>query len=362
MRSRQIFAVFLGLLAIGFFGSCSNVNFEEKPNSACNGSGVACTSAFENGRKVNLYSVSSVVPEPKADILFVVDNSKSMRSEQLKMAERFRTFTDSLTSIDWRIAITTTDVTSTGMGGKLLSFASCISVLTSQVSNFESLFYNTIQRPEEGSNDERGITSAIRVVQNRKVQGFLRPEAHFSTIVLSDEDERSAGGVIQGYPLTSEDNPSDFVRAIEQYQGEIGTAKSYSFYSIIIKPGDSACLAAQAGQDFKGYEGKLYFELQKFVNAGTGSNNSEVGSICDSDYTKNLRSIADSLVEKIKPIPLPCVPIMEPSNRTLAYTIQRPDAASFALNESRLNERLLDFSPRLPPGTRVDYSFKCYAN
>jgi len=47
----------------------------------------------------------------KIDILFVVDNSKSMYKEQLKMADRFPTFIESIAHMDYQIAIMTTDIT-----------------------------------------------------------------------------------------------------------------------------------------------------------------------------------------------------------------------------------------------------------
>ncbi len=72
-----------------------------------------------------LFRVAGPSPEgPRAaDVLFVIDDSESMREESVSLAEGFSEFVASLTAddqglVDWRIALTTTDAA--GRAGELL--------------------------------------------------------------------------------------------------------------------------------------------------------------------------------------------------------------------------------------------------
>src|SRR4051794_20894940 len=115
--------LFLPTFFVVAFSSCSNVNFQQAPGTKCNSSDLSCSTAIENGQQVNIYSYDVSVPYPKTDILFVVDNSLSMAPEQKLLADGFHGFAQTLAGVDWQIGVTTTDTTSTGMGGKLVKFS-----------------------------------------------------------------------------------------------------------------------------------------------------------------------------------------------------------------------------------------------
>ena len=69
------------------------------------------TPVFKTQRQgLNLYNYD--VGACKADILFVVDNSGSMYEDQVELATRFPKFLEAINNLDYNIAITTTDVSS----------------------------------------------------------------------------------------------------------------------------------------------------------------------------------------------------------------------------------------------------------
>lgn len=363
---RLILVLAFGTFCIGFFGSCSGVKFDEKPIAACNGSSLACSQAVENGQRVNSYNYMYQVPYPKADILFVVDNSKSMALEQQKLAGAFSNFASVLNGLDWQAVITTTDMTTTGMGGKLVDIntsAGPVKILNAQIPNYENAFSTAISgQGENGSNDERGILSALRVIENGEQTGFLRTKSHLAVVVLSDEDERSTYGV-QGFQLTSEEEPRGYVNRVN----EILANAAHSFYSIIIRPGDTACFDDQKKypQTLQGYYGVKYFETQaliakeiygKTLNALTSP---EVGNICGSSYSILMEQIAGKIKERTEDITLPCDPIPDPSK------LNDPNQGRVTLVPNlaySLEGRRLIITPTPSPGQSIQFVFKCHAS
>lgn len=291
------------------------------------------------------------------DILFVVDNSCSMRVEQEKMASAFDEFIEPLEneSLDWRIAIATTDVEKNP--GQLLAFENGEFFLTPQTPGFSDLFKKNIQReetpetclgdsqrPSDGkrlsdnerpSNDERAVFAANWVLKNNPF-GFLRPNTHFAIVIVSDEDERSGfyklrnhylDGMENGPEKTSfinfvsklkrqpEENPEyrkDILSRseletddlpetlIQNVKSILGSRSTLSVHSVIIIPGDLGCLEIQRSQiktklpKALSY-GHLYADLSHpdsdLLSHGHIVRGS-IGSICASNH---LRDVGDDL-------------------------------------------------------------------
>lgn len=77
---------------------------------------------------ISLTSISD-----KVDILFVVDNSKSMKEEQKNMKDRIDGFINKITHLDWQIAVTSTDPRNSEKwgDGKFRTFGNGNSILKS---------------------------------------------------------------------------------------------------------------------------------------------------------------------------------------------------------------------------------------
>lgn len=314
------------------------------------------------------------------DILFVVDNSASMSTEQASMASRFNNFIGTLNAagLDYRIGITTTDISNPTTNpprsinqngalqdGKLIAFGNGSYYLTPSTANITSQFNAAIQRQETAtceaflasstpntpsnylancpSGDERGIYAANLFLMNNSAS-MVRPEAHLAIIFLADEDERSHlydSSSTNAYPLETLDKPATLITNMQA----LGAGKSYSAHSIIVKPGDSACLSVQNGQthNVNGSYGDQYAQ----VTASTGGT---LGDVCAADYTSQLNNIGYSITAHVNEIELGC-----PNPQVISVDFNPvPGAPTWSLQGSKIV-----FSSTLPVNMVVNYSWKC---
>lgn len=369
-------------LAVGFYVGCSPAKFDVS-TANCN-SDTSCV--VVDGKYSYNYSVTAGAG--KVDILIVDDNSASMSFEQKRLAPRFANFIQNLDTkkVDYRIAITTTDVSggSFPQGGKLITMGDGSSFITPKQTNRVSLFNNAIQRPETRncenwianylrdhgassintssysagysqncpSGDERGIYAANLVVQNNP-GSFIRRDAHLSIIFLSDEDERSGLYLTSaGYKLTSMDQPGILTSNVRSYLGD-SKYNSLSVHSIVVK--DNSCLNSQNDQVLgdvpneatrglvTGSIGTVYLT---FAQSSWGI----AADICSSDYTTQLGQIQTNIESRIKDIMLNC------SNPTdLEVNVSGSTVAH------SVSGNVLSFNQYLAAGTTVSLSYKCSA-
>jgi hypothetical protein len=325
-----------------------------------------------------------VVGAGKVDILIVNDNSASMSFEQKRLAPRFQNFIQNLDAkkSDYRIAMTTTDVSSKGMGGKLLPFGSN-AFLTPQVADRLNLFNATIQRPEtrvcenfianwfaaHGNNsgaeyqrqydancpsgDERGIYAANLAVKNNP-SSFIRSDAHLAVIFLSDEDERS--GLYSTdparYPLEAMDQAGTLINNVRSVLGQ-DKFNSLSVHAIVVR--DGTCLASQNSQVLgdtpvestrglvTGSIGTQYLKFTQTTPAWGAA-----ADICSSDYTGQLGQIQTRIENLTKDRLLKCENPTDVSvtfsGSTIAYHVEG---------------KLLKFDQYLTPGSSVVVTYSC---
>ena len=125
-------------------------------------------SVYKNFQEQTEYLQFSYFQRNKVDILFVVDNSTSMRQEQKKISQRFSNFIKHISHLDWHIGIITTDGRRKSQprtsDGKLIPFSNGDYFLTSALGTEEaqSLFAQNIRRRESGSDQETGIYTTYR--------------------------------------------------------------------------------------------------------------------------------------------------------------------------------------------------------
>lgn len=386
MRSPMIkpyWKLFLSLGLVSYFLACSPVKFSKSPAPDCQGSGLACVQTCTDEGCFEKFQDVKTVGAGAVDILFVNDNSGSMSYEQKHMAEKFPNFIQSLGDIDFRIAMTTTDVAGTTnasgvprvpsrQDGALLDFGSGQKYIDRTTSNAATLFASTVVRNETRqceengyqtsqcpSGDERGIYAAYLAVHNNGSQ-FLRPTAPLAIVVLADEDVRSGmypGGQRQAggtgynsqplYPLDQKDQPENFVN---MFKAAFPT-KSLSVHSIVIKSNDNACLSTQSGQggnaNVVGSFGKLYEQLSTLTGGVTGS-------ICSDDYGKELGQIGYEIQNQVTSMGFVCRPMNDDFN------ISFSPALTYAVNATADFERLVvEFDKALPPETKITLSYTC---
>jgi hypothetical protein len=276
----------------------------------------------------------------KIDILIVVDNSTSMFEEQQKMSTRIASFLAQLYDVDWRIGITTTDVSNGtyGLKGELLVFAGTNSyVLTPATPNYEQIFKNTIVRAETyqctsncPSGDERAMEAIKMAIDKRDTfnKNFFRNDADLGVMVLSDEDEQSTG-------------PSNALQpdaVIEQIESVWKDSKQFIAYGVIIQPGDLDCYNSQ---NQNGHYGT-------FVDRLTSLTHGLTGSICDSDYGSTLGLIGDHVRRLLDSFVLKSIPSAE--GVAVKFT---PDFTT----STRVAGRRVYFSPPPPKGTEIEIDY-----
>ena len=304
----------------------------------------------------------------KLDIMLVIDDSNSMLPENQKLASKMADFVTTLqnSSIDWQMCVTVTraltvnNAPAWGASIQWNSYSPAAGVpawVLKSTPNLSTIFTNTINNIGAGwagTDDERGIKSAWWHLYNGDVRyannsGCYRADAALAVILLSDEDERSVGGdqAAQFYPneykpLENDDMPSALVTQVHDI---FGMTKRFTFNSIIVKPGDSTCLAAQDGGGAKSHYGTKYYEISNLTGGG-------LGSICDANYSTNLNLLADSIQDSISSIPLECSPV----NGALEVTVN-PAVSGLT---TQVKGASIVFTPNVPAGRTVTMKYKCY--
>ena len=150
-----------------------------------------------------------VASPPKSDILFVVDNSRSMAPYQLALATDIGQVVEALddAGVDWRAAVTSTDIDMESCGFRIdeplngrLQPGDDGSLFVSSLS-FDPVAQlgARLQLGEGGSGCEKGLGAAYRAIELRGGglnADFYREEASLHIVVLSDEQDQ-----------TEDDNP-----------------------------------------------------------------------------------------------------------------------------------------------------------
>jgi len=262
----------------------------------------------------------------KIDILFIDDNSASMDPKQASLGTKFSGFATELKSIDWQIGITTTDCSAGpyGICGSLLTMTGYNSkILNPSVPNYATVFNNSIQRPETAGCLNTGtcpagasepLLSATTAMNkfNTDNAGFFRADSDLAIVILSDADERQTGGAAYA------NRPAGL---ISTFKNNWPNGKKLKVYSIIVKPGDDACLATmRVGSGGYSFFGDL---IERTVNMTSGINT----SICAPDYSVTLKSIGESVRTLTNSVELAHTPIANSvvvtftPAQTIGYTV-----------------------------------------
>lgn len=162
----------------------------------------------------NLYHVD--VAQRKVDLIFVLDNSNSMAEEQASVINSFESFLKHFVDrdIDYHIGVLSTDASAlsanwnssnpaytgyqTDGAGSFLAKSTNPRFITNKDGADEAIrqFRENASLGVGGNPAETGILSLQAALSPTKLagwnQGFLRPDALLSMIVLSDEDESTS--------------------------------------------------------------------------------------------------------------------------------------------------------------------------
>lgn len=177
---------------------------------------IALCSCEKSGGSFSLSSDSSqfqqsaVFVPRQLDVLFVVDNSGSMKTSQTNLAQNFPSFINYFKDkgYDFKIAVTTTDAF---YGDQFISQGCSICnveqtqfrassdasggvpvrVLDNATPSLEHIFSANVQVGINGSGDERAFSSFKAALTSPLNTGFHRSSAYLSVIIVSDSDDFS---------------------------------------------------------------------------------------------------------------------------------------------------------------------------
>jgi hypothetical protein len=187
------------------------------------------------------------------DILWVIDDSGSMKDEQEALGYNFDAFINNFITrdVNFKMAITTTDV-SLDRAGKMV--AGSAEKLTSAMAKqnpeqFKTDFKNLVNVGIKGSGDEQGL-AAFAAFMDKHGANFARPDAFLAVIILSDEPDHS--------PLSS----AEYINKLKSFKKEAGLVKIYS----IIDPKYGTeekyhMAAASSGGSVASIKGDFYLAL-----------------------------------------------------------------------------------------------------
>jgi len=295
--------------------------------------------------------------------LFVIDISSSMAVEHRNLANQLSPFLKSIKNLKYHIGIITMDISSSPnnpvrgapyQDGKFIPIGGRIFLTNENLGQDPSIeiindFKTALQREEtqkcdsrnqpyksrnyydrlyeEGSNrknipcpssDERGTYAVNLALENPNYREFFNRD-HVMTIFISDEDVRSGDEFynqdgFEMYQLEEKDRPETLVY---NFYRSFPKSRTFSFHSIIIKPGDSSCLNEQNKSKGDGYgTGRGYYgdQYAKLARAGGRDHDDlynnlnllrgSLISICDKNYSSQLGRI--SIFAKKSKVSLPC--------------------------------------------------------
>lgn len=324
---------------------------------------VTVANAYYPYRSV-VYEKPVLASNNKVDLLVVFDDSNSMLPDNTKLAQRLQNFVSDLTTsgIDWQMCSVVTHSENVngdgvyywGASKKWVGYVGSPQwVLKLGAADPYAIFTSTVAAIGAGwanTDDERGIKAAWWSAEYAPYNSCYRQDASLSVIAISDEDERSVGGDSSQVFYNSElkyleadDTPQAYVTKIKQ---TFGNDKRFTFNSIIVKPGDTTCMAAQDAEGSKSHYGYKYAELSQLTNG-------YVGSICASDYSSNLYYFKDKIVNSLASVVLECAPVGD-----IAVTI----TPSMGGVTTQLQNNTLIFNPAVPVGRTIKLEYKCAMN
>lgn len=158
--------------------------------------------------------------QQKLDVMWIVDNSRSMEDEQDALGTNFNAFINEFidTDVDFKMAITTTDTSSYSLKGRMVT-GSDIKLTSAKAkenaNQFMADFKSLVQVGTSGSGYEKGLAASEGFMQKYS-SSFIRPDAYLAVIVVTDEDDQSAK------------TPVEYVNFLKSFKANAGLVKVYS--------------------------------------------------------------------------------------------------------------------------------------
>ncbi|WP_413587205.1 hypothetical protein [Bdellovibrio sp. HCB274] len=263
----------------------------------------------------------------KIDILWIIDNSGSMKTSQENLANNFKSFIQRFqgNKNDYRMAVGTTDAwekqfssssTKAKLRDGLGSVKSGYPIMDKNTPNLESVFSINIKQGINGNGDERAFESFKQVLLEPANSAFRRPDAFLAIIIVSDEEDfsQTVADFSESYSNTKLKTVQSYIDWLDGYTGGTTNGRNYSVSNIAIQ--DDACRKSLGSDKFP----KRYHEI---TSKTAGIN----GDLCD-DFGKTLEIIADSVIQLTSVFKLTREPIPESIVVSVNGSIVQQDAVN----------------------------------
>jgi len=236
----------------------------------------------------------------QVDILFVIDDSRSMASEQERVAEGFGDFMAAFvdTDLDFQLGVTTTDLDPENpSAGLLVGDPPFVTAADDWQQEMSARFLVGV----EGSDKERGLAAAWQVLSGDEPHndGFMRDAAALALVFVSDENDCSdEGGLHEDASSAVCYENSDALVPVQEYIERFRALKDGSARVIasgILGPDVQAGCAET-------WPGHRYMTLVERLDG-------HVGNICESDYGEMMDTIGSQIIAPATIFPLRELPV-----------------------------------------------------
>ena len=207
-----------------------------------------------------------------------------MADEQDALGTNFSAFIDEFITkdVDFKMAITTTDVSSSYKKGRMVNGSDI--KLTSAMAKkneyqFKNDFMNLVRVGTSGSGNEKGLEASEGFMQ-KYASSFLRQDAYLAVVVLSDEEDQSPNLV------------SDYTNYLKSFKTEAGLVKFYTIADINKTTAKSSGITVGAER----------YKLASNQTAGV------IANIRD-DFYQSLTSMGDSILNLLDSFALGFEPV-----------------------------------------------------
>jgi hypothetical protein len=223
-------------------------------------------------------------PNDEVDILFVMDDSNSMAEEQAELAAGFQGFIDEVEEANskFRIGVVSTSQDTTDpLRGQLIGDPPYLTAEDDYVREFRE----RIAVGTGGSDLEQGLLAAALAVQPELLAGanagFLRDGAQLLVAFVSDEEDCSHNGSLDGFESTNCYTHPEMLMPVEEILDYLWEAKGGDrdlvTFGAIIGPG-------LEGQCETAYRGPRYARTVQLAGG-------MIGDICSSDWSTMLTDL-----------------------------------------------------------------------
>jgi hypothetical protein len=311
-----------------------------------------------------IFEQKGVTVNEKMDILWVVDNSGSMRSSQESVANSFNAFINRFATkgYDYKIAVTTTSAFLDQYGSKdpLKSkfrdgtdqtSHSGVFVITPQTPNLVDVFLINIIQGILGTGDERGLQSMRNTLNNPLNAGFLREDSFLSVIFITDEEDYSHDSSGYSEDLNIMHPVQDYVDFLDEFTNTSGATRRHSASTIGIF--DEDCRQALNDADPAGWNGR---KIANRYGALADATEGVKGSLCE-NFDLTLDQIAEQIVRLSTQFYLSREPIVE-TLRIFVDEVQIPNSIENGWQYNEERNSIVFYGNSIPAQgqkVRIDY-------